>query len=90
MQWTPVQETEKLITSLMEVGKANGVAFKSNDARGFFDSLSSGWLTMDTLKSKMEELNGTGIDSEGMTKSLDEINDVLEDKGFLMIGARQK
>lgn len=69
------EQTEKLVNSLMEVGKANGVAFKSNDARGFFDSLSAGWLTMDTLKSKMEELNGTGIDSEGMTKSLDEINE---------------
>ena len=68
-------QTNRLRQALMEVGQANGVAFTSNDARGFFESLDSGWLTMDMLKSKMEELNSTGIDSGGMSKSLDDINE---------------
>lgn len=68
-------QTNRLRQALMEVGQANGVAFTSNDARGFFESLDSGWLTMDMLESKMKELNSTGIDSGGMTKSLDEINE---------------
>ena len=69
-------QSNTLRKSLMELGKANGVAFKTNDARGFFESLDSGWLTVNMLRSKIEELNGVGTEGpDGMTKSLDEMRE---------------
>lgn len=69
------RQTKVLYKALMEVGKANGVAFESDNYVGFLKSLESGWLSVDMLKTSMEELNSTGVDGEGMSKSLDEINE---------------
>lgn len=69
------RQTKLLYQELMEVGKANGVAFKSDDYVGFINSLKEGWLNTDMLADAVKRLNGEGVDGEGMSKNLDEIND---------------
>ena len=69
------RQTKLLYKELMEVGKANGVAFKSDDYVGFINSLKEGWLNTDMLADAVKRLNGEGVDGEGMSKNLDEINE---------------
>lgn len=69
------RQAKLLYKELMEVGKANGVAFESDDYVGFINSLKEGWLNTDMLADAVKRLNGEGVDGEGMSKSLDEINE---------------
>lgn len=60
---------------LIEVGKENGVAFKTEDTKGFIESLKDGWLNTDMLKTALQAVNGEGLDTGPMVKSLDEFSD---------------
>jgi len=72
------RQTKLLYKELMEVGKANGVAFESDNFVGFMNSLKEGWLSTDMLSSAVKKLNSEGVDGEGMSKSLDEINEAAD------------
>lgn len=70
------KQLKALSGELLELGKANGVAFESDDVVGLIKSLDEGWLSVDKLKTVMQELNGVGTEGpDGMTKSLDEMKE---------------
>ncbi len=72
------RQTKLLYKELMEVGKANGVAFESDNFVGFMNSLKEGWLSTDMLADAVKRLNSEGVDGDGMSKSLDEINEAAD------------